>query len=119
MSGELRTPALVRATDVTGWDDEADVVIVGLGAAGASAAIEARRGSADVLVLERASGGGGASAIAGGHLYLGGGTPVQKACGFEDTAEEMYRVSHGAHAGARCREDPGLLRRQRRSLRVA
>jgi succinate dehydrogenase/fumarate reductase flavoprotein subunit len=62
-----------------------------LGAAGASAAIEARRGGADVLVLERASGGGGASAIAGGHLYLGGGTPVQKACGFNDSAEEMYR----------------------------
>ena len=68
MSGDLETPALLRATDVTGWSDEADVVIVGLGAAGASAAIEAKRAGADVLVLERASGGGGASAIAGGHL---------------------------------------------------
>ena len=91
MNDDLETPALLRAADVTGWSDEAEVVIVGLGAAGASAAIEARRGGADVLVLERASGGGGASAIAGGHLYLGGGTPVQKACGFNDSAEEMYR----------------------------
>jgi succinate dehydrogenase/fumarate reductase flavoprotein subunit len=90
MSYELETPSLKRASDVTDWSDEADVVVVGYGAAGASAAIEARRGGADVLVLERASGGGGASAIAGGHLYLGGGTPVQQACGFEDTADEMY-----------------------------
>jgi succinate dehydrogenase/fumarate reductase flavoprotein subunit len=26
----------------------------------------------------------------GGHLYLGGGTPVQQACGFDDSADEMY-----------------------------
>jgi succinate dehydrogenase/fumarate reductase flavoprotein subunit len=116
MSGELRTPALVRATDVTGWDDEADVVIVGLGAAGASAAIQARRGSADVLVLERASGGGGASASLAATYWAA--ERRCKACGFQDTAEEMYRYP-GAHAGARCREDPGLLRRQRRSLRLA
>ncbi len=86
----LATPPLVRESDVTAWADEADVLVVGLGAAGASAAIEARLAGADVLVLERASGGGGASAIAGGHLYLGGGTPVQTACGFEDSADEMY-----------------------------
>src|SRR5271166_2954402 len=60
-------------------------------AAGACAAIEARRTGADVLVVERASGGGGASGIAGGHIYMGGGTPVQIACGFEDSADEMYK----------------------------
>ena len=91
MSGGLAAPAMVRAADVVSWADDADVIIVGQGAAGASAAIEARRAGAEVLVLERASGGGGASAIAGGHLYLGGGTPVQQACGFEDSAEEMYK----------------------------
>ena len=68
MSGALDAPAIVREADVAAWADEADVVIVGFGAAGASAAIEARSGGSDVLVLERASGGGGASAIAGGHL---------------------------------------------------
>lgn len=90
MNDGLTPPALVRASGIVNWDDAADVLVVGFGAAGASAAIEARRAGADVLVLERASGGGGASAIAGGHLYLGGGTPVQRACGFEDSAEEMY-----------------------------
>ena len=37
------------AHDVTSWDDEADVVIVGIGAAGACAAIEARHAGASVL----------------------------------------------------------------------
>ena len=72
------------------WDDAADVVIAGLGVAGACAAIEAAEAGADVLVLERAGGGGGTTANAAGHVYLGGGTRVQKAVGVEDTAEDMY-----------------------------
>ena len=43
-----------------------------------------------MLVLERAGAGGGASAMAGGEIYMGGGTAVQKACGFDDTPEAMY-----------------------------
>jgi len=78
------------ATEVTAWDSEADVVIIGYGCAGASAAIEARDAGAEVLILERATAGGGASAMAGGEIYLGGGTAVQKACGFDDTPEAMY-----------------------------
>jgi 3-oxo-5alpha-steroid 4-dehydrogenase len=85
------TPEILAESHVTAWDEAADVVIVGYGGAGASAAIEARRHGVDVLVVERASGGGGATGIAGGHVYMGGGTPVQIACGFEDTAEEMYK----------------------------
>lgn len=77
--------------EVKGWDLEADVVVVGFGCAGACAAIEAAAAGADVLVLERASGGGGTSAMSGGLIYLGGGTPVQHACGYEDSAEEMYK----------------------------
>ena len=73
------------------WDKETDVLIVGYGIAGACAAIEASEAGADVLVLERASGGGGASALSSGIFYLGGGTPVQKAFGHDDSAENMYR----------------------------
>src|SRR5581483_1601179 len=75
--------------EVHSWDMEADVVVVGAGCAGASAAIEAGRAGADVVVLERSGGPGGASAMSGGSLYLGGGTPIQKACGFEDTPDNM------------------------------
>lgn len=78
------------ASDVASWDGEADVVVVGFGCAGASAAIEAAEGGASVLVIERAGAGGGASAMAGGEIYLGGGTPLQKACGFDDTPQAMY-----------------------------
>ena len=71
------------------WDREADVVVVGYGCAGACAAIEAHDAGAETLVVESAGGAGGTSAQSGGLLYLGGGTPVQKACGFEDSPEAM------------------------------
>jgi 3-oxo-5alpha-steroid 4-dehydrogenase len=81
----------LRASDVPTWDDTCDILVIGYGIAGACAALEARRSGADVLVVERASGGGGASAISCGIFYLGGGTPVQTACGYIDSAENMYR----------------------------
>ena len=67
------------------------MLVVGLGCAGAAAALEASRGGAETLVLERAGGGGGTSAMSGGVLYLGGGTALQKACGFEDSPGEMEK----------------------------
>lgn len=78
-----------RASDIETWDETADVVVVGLGCAGACAAVEAAEAGADVLVLEAAAMGGGTSAMSGGILYLGGGTPIQEACGYHDTPEAM------------------------------
>jgi succinate dehydrogenase/fumarate reductase flavoprotein subunit len=86
-----RASAVRRAADVARWHREADVIVVGLGAAGACAALAAREVGAQVLVLERASGGGGTSANSTGEIYLGGGTPVQQACGFRDSPEEMFK----------------------------
>jgi 3-oxo-5alpha-steroid 4-dehydrogenase len=77
--------------EIAGWDAEADVVVVGYGVAGAAAAGEAAAAGADTLVLEWTGGWGGAAALAGGFIYLGGGTAVQKACGFADTPQEMYK----------------------------
>ncbi|WP_066940341.1 FAD-dependent oxidoreductase [Microtetraspora fusca] len=91
----------VKASTVARFDHECDVLVVGFGCAGASAAFEAAAAGADVLVLERASGPGGSSALSGGELYLGGGTSVQKACGFEDDAENMFAylaAALGPHA---------------------
>jgi 3-oxo-5alpha-steroid 4-dehydrogenase len=79
----------VSAASITSWDHEADVVIAGYGIAGAAAAVEAARCGADVLVLERTGSWGGAAAMAGGFIYLGGGTALQKACGFTDSVENM------------------------------
>ena len=82
--------APVPVSEIGHWDAEADVVVIGYGCAGASAAIGATEGDASVVVLERAGAGGGASAMSGGEIYLGGGTPIQKACGFDDTPQAMY-----------------------------
>ncbi|WIV45535.1 FAD-dependent oxidoreductase [Glutamicibacter nicotianae] len=79
----------ISASSISNWDYEADVVVAGYGIAGVSAAIEAARAGAEVLVLERSGGWGGAASMAGGFVYLGGGTPLQRALGFEDTVENM------------------------------
>ncbi len=76
---------------VSSWTHDVDVIVIGQGVAGTCAALEAQRAGANVLVLERASGGGGASALSSGIYYLGGGTAVQEACGYEDSPENMYR----------------------------
>ena len=85
----MELPSVLSAKDVT-FADTVDVVVIGFGASGACAAIEAKGRGADVLVLERASGGGGNTALSGGYIYLGGGTHIQKANGFDDTVEDMF-----------------------------
>lgn len=79
----------VSAGDVSHWDLETDVAVIGFGAAGACAALEAARGGAHVMLFEAGSGSGGASALSGGEIYLGGGTDVQRAAGFDDTPEAL------------------------------
>lgn len=90
--------ALRDVADVAG---AADVIVIGLGAAGACAAVEAARAGRDTVALERTTGGGGSSAVSGGELYLGGGTALQHACGFDDTPEAMFaflEAAIGPHA---------------------
>lgn len=79
----------IRADQIDTWDHEADVVVAGYGVAGAAASIGAAQSGADVLVIERTGGWGGAATMSGGIIYLGGGTPLQKACGFDDTVDAM------------------------------
>lgn len=86
----------VPASSIGHWDHEADVVIAGYGVAGAAAAIEAARAGAEVLVLERTGSWGGAASMAGGFIYLGGGTAIQKACGFTDSVENMAAFLNAA-----------------------
>lgn len=79
------------AGEVPGWDFETDVAVIGFGAAGACAAIEAAGAGVKVMLFERNSGSGGASGLSGGEIYIGGGggTEVQRAAGFEDTTEDF------------------------------
>ena len=77
---------------VPGFDLETDVIVVGFGAAGACAAIEAAQLGARVTVFEVTGGSGGTSAMSGGEIYMGGsgGTPIQRAAGFMDETEDLF-----------------------------
>jgi len=82
-----------RLSQVQRWDLETEVVVVGFGAAGACAALEARRAGAAVTLFEVTAGSGGTSALSGGEMYLGGngGTPIQRSAGFSDATEDLYQ----------------------------
>jgi len=80
-----------RLAEIEGFDLSTEVAIVGLGGAGACAAIEARRAGREVMLFERSSGGGGSTMLSACEMYLGGsgGTAIHKALGIEDTSENF------------------------------
>ena len=83
----------LRLNEVEHWDFETDVAVIGFGISGACAAIEAKTAGAEVLIFEVAAASGGSAALSGGDIYLGGngGTPAQKAAGFDDQTEDFYK----------------------------
>src|SRR6266516_6701087 len=74
----------------TSWDLEADIVVVGSGAAGLPAAIKAVEGGASVIVVETNYDIGGHAIISGGHMALGGGTSAQKKYGIADSPDTVF-----------------------------
>jgi len=68
------------------WDAEFDVVVIGSGFAGLSAAIEAKRAGASVVVLEKMSTYGGNSVINGGYLAVPN-SDLQKKEGIKDSVD--------------------------------
>ena len=108
------------AAEVTRWDDAADVIVVGFGAAGSAAAFTAAAAGAEVLVTERTGGPGGAAALAEGIVYLGGGTPIQTACGFEDSPRRHVPLHDGRlRPRSRRGQDRPLLRGEPGPFRLA
>ena len=89
-SNDIPQPVRVSNPDDIQWHQEHDVVVVGFGGAGVSAALQAVEKGADVLALDRFFG-GGATTLSGGVVYAGGGSQYQKAAGFDDTPEEMFK----------------------------
>src|SRR5690606_12282993 len=83
-------PAVVVNEHATQWNDFFDVIVVGLGAAGVSAAIEAADRGMKVAFIDRFEG-GGTTARSGSVLYAGGGTSLQKKLGVEDDPDSMFR----------------------------
>ncbi len=71
------------------WDMEADIVVVGAGGAGFTAAIHAVESGAKVILLEKMPVIGGSSIICGGALCFAG-TDMQDAEGIKDSNELLY-----------------------------
>ena len=84
---ELKTKGLEAIT----LEDEVletDVVVVGAGIAGLSAAVSAAENGAKVILVEKMASVGGASIVCGGEV-LAGGTSMQAEQGIEDSVEAL------------------------------
>jgi len=81
---------MAQSNNNQNWDLEADVIVIGSGAAGLSAAIKARDGGASVIVVEANYDIGGHAIISGGNVPLGGGTSAQKKYGIADSPDSVF-----------------------------
>ena len=81
---------MAPANHGTEWDLEADVLVIGSGAAGLPAAIKAVEGGASVIVVETNYDVGGHAILSGGHMALGGGTSAQRKYGIEDSPDTVF-----------------------------
>ena len=77
---------------MTWWDEEFDVVVMGAGAAGLMAAVEAAERGASVLLVEKQPApGGGATGMSVGSITAAG-TDLQKAAGIQDDVDAHYQT---------------------------
>ncbi|HEV2369477.1 MAG TPA: FAD-dependent oxidoreductase, partial [Acidimicrobiales bacterium] len=77
-------------TEGAPWDSEADVVVVGSGAAGLSAAVAAATKGASVTVLERAAHLGGTTAKSGGTVWIPN-NGLMRSMGWDDPRSEALQ----------------------------
>lgn len=87
-------------------NNNCDIVIIGAGGAGLSAAIEATQKGAKVIVLEKMGVAGGNTTSATGGLNAAE-TKIQKELGIEDTKEQFYQDTM---KGGYNKNDPALVR---------
>ncbi len=90
-ANRVEAALVVADADAHQWDETCDVLVVGVGLAGVCAGLRVSEDAAlDVIAIDRSTG-GGASQLSGGIIYMGGGTPAQKAAGIEDDPENMAK----------------------------
>lgn len=81
----------------SGWDKIVDVVVVGSGAGGLTAAVAAADARAEVLVIEKGAEYGGTSAMSGGGIWIPNSHLAVEA-GLEDSEEEAFTYVRGLSA---------------------
>lgn len=86
---DIEAARVVKGENAIDWNAETDVLVVGLGGAGAACALEAIERGLSVTALDRFES-GGATKASGGVIYAGGGTTIQDGAGVEDTPENMF-----------------------------
>src|SRR5579862_1346493 len=86
LAGVTATPAEAAIK----WDREADVVVLGSGAAGMPAALAAREAGASVIVVEKNFDVGGRGILSGGQVQLGCGNPLQEKVGIKDSPDQFF-----------------------------
>jgi len=88
---------LSRGRPLPSFDREVDVVVVGTGAAGGTAAITAHDGGAQTLIVEKALLFGGTTAKSGG-VYWIPGSSIEKASGLRQTrAETLEKLAQACY----------------------
>ncbi len=90
----MRTDEDTRPHSANGgirWDQSADVVVIGAGAAGLPAAISARDHGASVILIDENFDIGGRAMLSGGRIQVGGGHALQRKFGIADTPEQIYQ----------------------------
>lgn len=105
-AGTLSGAAAAKTADADVKSFDFDLVVIGAGCAGMTAALEAADQGAKVALLEKMSAPFGNTIYAGGH-FNATNTFVQKENGFTDTIEEFYKDMMTVSQG---RGDPKLTR---------
>lgn len=103
-------------TEQDGFDEVVDVLVVGSGAGGLTAALTADAKGLEVLVVEKADKFGGSSALSGGGLWIPG-APAQARAGYspdpKDTVRYLEEITKGDvprdRIEAYVREGPRML----------
>ncbi|GAD49550.1 putative 3-oxo-5-alpha-steroid 4-dehydrogenase [Caenibius tardaugens NBRC 16725] len=85
----IDAPLTLADPEAHAWDEQADMVIVGLGGAGIAAALQGLEEGLSVIAVDQYDG-GGSSAANGGVYYAGGGTSIQREAGVDDDPERMF-----------------------------
>ncbi|MCC7121052.1 MAG: FAD-dependent oxidoreductase, partial [Gammaproteobacteria bacterium] len=93
-SALIGAPAVVSFAEsqaaTRGWDRETDIVIVGSGASGSSAALFAKRAGADSIILDRMPIRGGTSAKSAAIIWVPNNSAM-RALGIEDPKQDAIK----------------------------